>query len=558
MCARLRIVVAPRSPETRRRAELARAPGLRGLLAAAIVAAGTIIAPAYPAAFRAPLASGQPGDSVCAVILSLNDEHGALLPERYSWSGDRPAGGAVAAAAYVSRVRSTSRCPVFLLSAGDLWQGTLISNLTRGRASIDVMNELGYDAVAIGNHEFDWGIRTLRELTQRARFPFLSANIFGKGTDRHPPWARPYVILEKEGVRVGVIGVTTLSTPYTTHPDSVADLDFRSISEALDRYIPRVRAAGAHFVVALIHAGGFCRDGEPPGIRCAGEAIDGLEGTKSRFDYAITGHTHSRISDTLRGAPVVQSYANLSAIGRGRLVRHPSGEVVSELIEIATLYPDAAGDQAGGVAALVERYAEEAREVAERPIATLADPLEEAYRGASTLGRIIADAQRRAAGAEIAFMNNGGIRAALPAGPVSYGEVFRVHPFQNTLIRLTLSGRLLLAALESSLDEEGIASNISGLKVEYDAEAAERRVLCARLADGRPVRPDSTYSVVVNSFMAAGGAGYWMFKEADAAEQTGIVDVDALVDYLQALPQPVRAPREPRWIPVTDGRPTCS
>ncbi len=522
-----------------------------------------------------------PADSACAVVLSTNDEHGGLLPAQYPWTGDGPAGGAESVAAYVDRVRETSACPVFLFSGGDLMQGTLISNLTEGRATIEAMNEIGYDAAAIGNHEFDWGVRTLQQRMQQARFPILGANIYERGTGLHPPWVQPYAVVERDGVRIGVIGTTTRSTPDTTQPDSVAGLEFRSIAEALDLYIPRVRVEGVDFVVVILHAGGFCNEANAPpavgaggesadaGVRaaatesrvagrpaCAGEAMDELGQTQARFDYAVTGHTHSRVDDVIQGAPIVQSWANMAGIGQGQLVRHPSGEVEAELVEIVPLPADTTAADPE-LAALVGRYEKEADRVAREPVATLGAPLERAYRGTSTLGRLIADAQREVTDAQIAIMNNGGIRMDLPAGPVSYGQLYRVQPFQNRLIRLRLQGSLLLAALESSLDEDGIEANISGLTVEYDPEAAGVRVRCVRLPDGRPVQRDSAYSVTVNDFMAAGGAGFWMFKQAEAAEPTGLVDLDALVTYLRSRPQPVEPPEDPRWIAVSGGAEGC-
>jgi 5'-nucleotidase len=201
------------------------------------------------------------------------------------------------------------------------------------------------------------------------------------------------------------------------------------------------------------------------------------------------------------------------------------------------------------VAAVVRRYEEEAAARSAETIATLSEPLPKVFAGGSRLGRLIADAQRAAVGADVAIMNNGGIRAELPGGPINYGDLFRVQPFQNTLIRLRLRGGLLLAALEHSLSERGLMANVSGLIVEYDPdEPRGARVRCARLADGRYVRRDSTYTVVVNNFMAAGGSGYWMFKKATEAEQTGIVDLDALVTFLKGQAGPVEAPPEARWI----------
>ncbi len=493
------------------------------------------------------------GGPACATIFSTNDTHGRLLPAEHPGSAGRLVGGSAALGGYLRETRASSAgCPVFVVSGGDVMQGTLISNLTNGESTIAVMNGLGYDAVATGNHEFDWGVDVLRQRIEQADFPFLGANIFLRGTDRHPDWVRPYVVVEKAGVRVGFIGMTTQSTPTTTRPANVAQLEFRSIAEALDRYIPEVRAQGVDFVVAVMHAGGFC---DPERV-CAGEAMSELAAARDRFDYAVTGHTHSRVRTEIRGAPVVQSGANTTAFGVGRLERQPDGRVSATRVEIRDAYVDEVEPDTA-VARIVAGYRTVADERAARIVTTLARPLDKPHRqGEYAVGRLIADAQRAATGAEVAIMNNGGIRRGLPAGPVTYGDLFELQPFQNALVVLRVSGRVLLAALEHSLVDDGrVDAQVSGLAVRY-APAAPRgsRVVEARLLDGTPVREDGRYRLAVNDFMAAGGSGFAMLLDADAVEPTGIVDLDALVEYLAALPEPVDGPAEPRWV-ATGARP---
>ncbi|MGH7539770.1 MAG: bifunctional metallophosphatase/5'-nucleotidase, partial [Gemmatimonadota bacterium] len=210
--------------------------------------------------------------------------------------------------------------------------------------------------------------------------------------------------------------------------------------------------------------------------------------------------------------------------------------------------PDPAIDRLVGT--YVDAVAARAREV----VTILAEPLTKHGReGEFALGRLIADAQRTAVGTQIAIMNNGGIRRGLPEGPITYGDLFELQPFQNTLVRLELKGEHLLAALEHALDgERGVPTlQISGLDVRYEPEAPTgSRVLEARLPNGTPVRPDGVYSVAVNDFMAGGGSGYTMLMKAAFSELTGLVDLDALVDHLERLPRPVRPPLDPRWIAV--------
>ncbi len=480
----------------------------------------------------------------CATILSTNDTHGKLQPDTYDWTDGREVGGAATLAAHFDSVRvAWPDCPVFVLSAGDMLQGTPISNLTDGRSTIEAANAIGYDALAIGNHEFDWGMDVLRARIEQAEFPFLGANIFQAGTDRHPEWSLPYVVIERAGVRLGVVGVTTRSTPSTTKPANVSHLEFRPIAEALDRYVPEVQRQGVDFVVVVMHAGAYCDDQGT----CAGEAMSELAATRASFDYVVTGHTHSRVDAIVRGAPVVQSFSGGSAYGHGLLRRGPDGSVRRELIEVRAAFADEVTPDRT-IAAVIERYrAEMAREV-ERVVATLAEPLPK--RGAEYgLGRLIADAQRAATGAEVAIMNNGGIRRPLDAGPVTYQNLFELHPFQNTLVRLQLDGASLLAALEHALARDGRPdAHVSGLVVRYDPAApAGSRVVAATLADGRQVQPDSVYTVTVNDFMVAGGSGYVMFMGAETAVMTGILDLEALVEFLTDQPPPVEAPPDPRW-----------
>ena len=222
---------------------------------------------------------------------------------------------------YFERVRSESPdCPVFLFSAGDMMQGTTMSNLVEGESIIEAFNLLGYDAAAIGNHEFDWGVEVLKERLEQADFPVLGANVYVKGTDRHPDWLLPFAVVERAGVRIGVVGAVTRSTPTTSMPARVEEFEFRSIAQALDRYIPELRRLDVDFVIAVLHAGGRCdEDGS-----CSGEAMAELRRTTAAFDYAITGHAHSTPLRTRLGrAPIAQVHG-LLRLGMVRVSTHYS------------------------------------------------------------------------------------------------------------------------------------------------------------------------------------------------------------------------------------------
>jgi 5'-nucleotidase len=220
--------------------------------------------------------------------------------------------------------------------------------------------------------------------------------------------------------------------------------------------------------------------------------------------------------------------------------------VVDHSVHVTSTFADSTVPDPA-IAALVERYRAEVREIAERPIATLTAPIGRGSRGDEwAMGDLIADAQRWATGSQIAVMNPGGVRAELPAGAVSYADVFAVQPFQNVLVTLTLTGREVERLLEAAVADR--IGHVSGLTFSFDPTRPEgERVREATLdggeaviADGEPVSPDATYTVTVNNFMAAGGDAYGFLLDVAEPLNTGLIDSDVLADYLTEGEQPVR------------------
>ncbi len=487
-------------------------------------------------------------DSVRLAIATTNDFHGALEPVAPAWAAGDTLGGAAVLAGYLDAVAGRYPGAEIHVDAGDLMQGTVVSNLTGGRSTIDFFDTVGLDAAAIGNHEFDWTIDSLRARIDDARFPWLTANVFVKDTGKRPDWAEPWAMLDVAGLKVAVIGATTRKTPWVTLPQNVTSLEFRDIAQVVNELVPEVRRRGADLVVLTIHAGAFRQSsGE-----YAGEIVDVARRITAPVDLIVSGHTHTRFTTEVNGIPVLQAGSSGTAVGVVVLTwdRARHAVVDRELRVWTTRREEVRPDPR--VAALVGRWSEKVDSIADRPIATLATPLardRHADRARETaLGDLIADAQRAATETQIAVTNAGGIRADLPAGPITYREVFAVQPFENSLIRLTLSGEQLSRLLDAVVADA--VGQVSGVRMRFDpARAPGERVIEATLEDsgelvirdGRVVHPDSTYSVVVNNFMASGGDTYAVLKEAREAENTGLIDSEVLADYLQRLPQPVHA-----------------
>ncbi len=490
------------------------------------------------------------GRSAVLRVLSTNDLHGSLLATRPDFARGREVGGMATIAALYDAEAEGFGGPVLRVSGGDLYQGTPISNLTEGRSTIAAYNAADYDAAAVGNHEFDWGVATLAARAAQAEFPLLAANVFVAGTDSVPPWTAPVARVVahsadgSDSVRVGVIGLATEETPNVTHRSNVAGLEFRDPIAAVDEWVPRLRAEGDDFVIVIGHVGAVCDDG----AACAGELIDIARGVRNRPDLIVGGHTHRAVMTVINGIPVVEAGARGTRYSVTDLWRVPGEARAHAWIRgLPTTYADLVPPDSA-VAALVAAALTEIGPRVDAVVTTLAEPLERAP-GEYALGRLIADAQRVRTHADIALMNNGGIRDGLPEGNVTWGMLYQVQPFENRLVRLRLTGTQVLETLETGLREDDPDLQASGIRVRWDpSRPPGARVLSVTLDDGSPLDPAATYWVVVNDFMAQRGDGYEALGDPLEREDPDLLDIDALVDYLSAMDRPVRAPGEPRFI----------
>jgi 2',3'-cyclic-nucleotide 2'-phosphodiesterase (5'-nucleotidase family) len=486
-------------------------------------------------------------------VVHTNDFHGRLHAQTPAWAEGRSVGGSAVLAAHLDSMRARFDGPTLVLSGGDDWQGTAISNMTWGRAVVAVQDAKRYDAAALGNHEFDWGLDTLRARRAEERFPRMAANIYRPGTREHPEWVRPWAMLERGGVRTAVIGISTRETPQVVMAGRVAGLEFGDEAEAIDRYAREARAAGADFVVVTMHEGATCEQpGEAPEEEsrgCRGPMMEIATRLTQRVDLIVGGHTHERVMTWARGIPLAETapygveytVTDLALRGDSSVVLHRS---------VRTAWADEVTPDTM-VARVVAEMDEAVRPVAMREIVRLAEPLDNRNRapGEYPLGNLIADAQRVATAAHVSLVNQGSLRRALPAGAVQYGVLYELQPFQNEMVTVQLTGAQLRRALEHALNEEGLpVAHVSGLTVRYDPAAPRgSRVREMRLADGRVLRDTDPVTLGTTEFVATGGDGFVMLREG-TLHRTGIVDLDALVTHLQTLPQPMRAPAVGRWV----------
>lgn len=483
-----------------------------------------------------------PRDTTILRIFAMGDFHGALIPRQRTWSQGRSVGGMPVLKRLMDSLAVQCKCPDLRLDAGDEMQGTLSSNLEFGRSTIAAMNLLGLDAAVVGNHDFDWSVDTLLRRMAEARYPWLVANVVDSASGKRPDWAIPFRIIPAGRLRVGVLGYITTETKSIVRGDILKGLLFAG-PESLAEPLAQLRAEGPDLVVLLAHEGARCQGGAAG--TCEGPIVDLARGLDStQVDLIVAGHRHSLVNVRVNGIPIVQAGSSGGDIAVVDVIKTLVGsrELRTRLV---AAYADSIGADTA-MARLVEGFRQRSDSLASRIVATLTTPAvrsEDQY----PLGNLVADAHRNALRADFAIMNNGGIRASLPAGPVDYSQVFEVSPFGNEIVRIRLTGREMRAVLEQGLSLGHPDIHISGLRVVYDStRPAGRRIREVRLPTGRRMEDRATYTLAINDFLAGGKEGFTMLP-ALAPEHTGIFDTDALVNYLRRLAQPIELPADGRF-----------
>ncbi len=470
------------------------------------------------------------------VILSINDFHGSLAP----------AGSNVGAAKLVDAMKTEkAKNPegTIIVSAGDNYQGSALSNLLYGEPVSAMFKEMGLELSAVGNHEFDWGVDRISKWAEDGGFDFVCTNIYDKRTNQPVDWAEPFVIIEKEGVKVGFIGLATPETAYKTLKANVVNYEFRDPVEVLTEWVPKVEDAGADIIVALTHLGSFQdEEGKITGEAADLCAVDGV-------DAVISAHTHMRVSGLVDGKPLVQAYKNGRTIAKITFVLDENNELISAEPSLDNLYKraDTLKDDADTLA-IYNKYEEELGPVLGKVLGETTVTLDhDRYAGPSLLGEWACEIMKDKAGVQIAMTNGGGLRVPVPAGEITAGILYEVMPFDNTLYTMKLSGADVKANIEHGIMNEDIGwIQISGVRVTYNSKAeAGNRITSMVLEDGTPIEMDKYYTVVTNDFMFTGGDLY-NFENAIDGFNTFIPIRDALMDAVEKAG--VISPKKQNWL----------
>ncbi|BCB81488.1 bifunctional metallophosphatase/5'-nucleotidase [Phytohabitans flavus] len=538
-------------------------------------------------------------------LLGFNDFHGAIDPPTGSGGlvNGTPAGGVEYLTTWVKKLRSeakSERRESITVGAGDLVGATpLVSAAFHDEPSIELLNNAGLQISSVGNHEFDEGTTELQRLLRGgchpvdgcqdgdgfkgAKFNYLAANVVKKNTGL--PLLLPVDIRIVDGVPVGFVGMTLKGTPSIVNPAGISTVDFRDEVETANKWATLLRFVGVKSMVLLIHEGGA--QSAPPNpqpvdgcANFAGPITNIVAGLRPEFGIVVSGHTHRFYSCQLpnsSGAPTVVTSAGSNGVlvtdidftldkRSGRFAEIAARNVI---VENGVRNPDGSWQtDAGGVPVrnpqlvdkgakkIADKYRTAVAPIANKVVGKITADLTNANNaaGESSLGDVIADAQlayTTSAGAQIALMNPGGIRAPMTfanspggeaPGDVTYGECFTVQPFNNLVVTQTLTGALLKEVLEQQFVGFGgqtvqrILQVSAGFTYSYNSTAAAGSKVSNLALNGTPIDPAATYRVTTNDFLANGGDGFTRLTSGTDRGTAPGFDIDALVSYLGAAP----------------------
>ncbi len=482
-------------------------------------------------------------------IIHTNDHHARIEPV----TGGTPVapihGGISRRKTLIDAIRDEGGNQI-LLDAGDVFQGTLWFTQYLGQADLEFYNAMGYEAMTIGNHEFDKGQQPLADYIKRANFPVLSANITADSSTAIAGLFKPWIIKEIDGQKIGIFGLTTEETPVLSSPG--AGVTFTNYIEAARKAVAELKAQGVNKIIALTHVGiTFDRE--------LARQVDGIQ-------VIIGGHSHTPMGPQVAPPDPNRPYPEVIASPSGKPVIMATDWEWGRWLGDLTVGFDANGDITSVVAAQpteVLPSIEQNQGFADR-ITVLAAPLTalraqvvgettvplngaraDARTKETNLGNLISDAmleKTRAAGAQLALMNGGSIRTSIDAGPITLGELLEVQPFGNTITLVTITGDQLRAALENGVSQletvAGRFAQVAGIRYSFDAtKPVGSRITAVEIADGQsyaPIKPDGTYRVVTNNFLLTGGDGYSVLQAGTNKIDTGLIDVDVTADYVRA------------------------
>lgn len=454
-------------------------------------------------------------------ILHWNDFHSQNVPFQVRSSrGDSAymVGGSGTFAAYLKKYNSGDSV-ILKLNAGDDFQGSPVSSITKGESQIQLLNLLHPDAMTIGNHEFDYGSQSLHQKLAETTFPVLSANLLDAQTSR--PFAGTYIVRQIGKLKVAIVGLMTSELKTLSLPDNVRSVKVESPIETINRIVPALKKQGADLIIALTH------EGVDDDSLLALHAPD--------VDIIVGGHSHTPLFEP----KIVNGIYITQAGSRGRWLGKIDVMIDTVKDTILTFQSKLIECRSQGVKedSIVSAKALEFEQLAAKGLSKIIGILKtdwtRTFQGESNIGNWIADAMRAYARTDIAFQNSGGIRKELLAGNITIRDIWEISPFGNTLVSFTVSGRVLREMLQFHIASSNDYCQSSGLTVVYRLINGKKMIHNVKI-NGKLLDPSKTYSIVTNNYVAAQSQKYFgVSLDEKTVTQLNAIDRDVLIEAVQ-------------------------
>ncbi|MCG2725293.1 MAG: bifunctional metallophosphatase/5'-nucleotidase [Elusimicrobia bacterium] len=493
-------------------------------------------------------------------VYNTADVHGWYFPRAAHWNKENPKREIGGFSAFSSLLKKEKN-PYILLDSGDMFQGTPEGNLTKGKASIALMNYLEYSAVAIGNHEYDYSENNVKKLVKKAKFPFLGANVYYKENGRSAEYLKPYTIVTKADKKIAILGLAGEHTSKSTLPTYVEHLDFKNEAKEAAKWVKEIKKHNPDVIIALVHFGmaGLTRERIDvstwtfPSQSYAYGTL-ALTRTAPAIDVIFGGHNHNVLPkgyyDEASSTLICESYWGLTDVTKVDLeFDDETGKFIKARASLITLWTNETGKDEK-VAKILEKFTEKVDKEMSQIIGESNVPLGTSEEGLdSPIGNWMTDVMKKYAKTDLAFQNTTGIRSVMNKGIITMRDIYQIMPFDNTLVTLKITGKLLEKLMRDNLRNSYSKMQISGMKVKFKTNKKNNPSDIEMYINSKLIKPEDEFTVITNNYLTSGGSGGMAFTLSKDLHDTMAPIRDILIQSVKTS-SPIEEPEGSRIIKI--------